>query len=227
MSKQINAKVMDKVGFAMLSEYNVAYQSVCAIKAKYKALIETAEKALADIKAQRGEMLAQGFSEAEVVAKYSTVEAEKKIAALEVERDEALKPHNDTIRACVGTITDDLFGSYAYAMEHGLGATIPKKGATITVGKKDYFVEKSFAANIKDIVKGWKMGHADDDKAVSKFADIIKGRIAGMQKDSKGGYLKLKGQRVLGEMFLLATIQYFLAKGVFVANEDNTLSIAQ
>ena len=225
MSKKLNFRTINDTALATLNNYNIAYQSVCKIKARYKGLIETAEKALADIKAQRGEMLQQGFSESEVIEKYPTVEAENKIRKLEVERDEELKPHNEAIREAVKTLPDTLFGAYAFAMEYGISATV-SKGRTIEVGKKSYWVEKSFTATIKDIVMGWGLGHADDDKACTKFADLIKGRIAGMKKDNKGGYLALKGQRVLGEMFLLASIQYFMNAGVLSMNEeDYTLSV--
>lgn len=230
MSKKINARTINAEALANLSNYNVAYKAIVAIKAKYKALLETAEKELSNILEKRGEAIQQGLSEAEITEKYPRLEADKKIRALENERDEALKPHNDTIRACVETVPNYLYGAYIFAMQRGMSAAVPKNGCNVEIqsGKKTkaFFVDKSFAANIADVCKSWGLGHADDDKAVMKFADLIKGRIAGMKKSNKGDYLDYKGERVLNEMFLLATIQYFLTEGIFVANEDNTLAVA-
>jgi len=226
MSKKVNFRTIKAEALTTLSSFNSAYQNICAIKKQYKALLEAAEAARADIIVKRGEALQLGKTEAEVVAEFPLVDADKRIRQLEEERDAALKPHNETIKTAVGTLPDDLFGAYAYAMDKGIGAAIPKKGTYVAVGNKSYWVGKNFAENIKGIVKGWGLGHSDDEKAVAKFADIIKGRISGMQKDSKGGYLKLKGQRTLGELFLLATIQYFLNEGVIAMGEDYALTIA-
>ena len=226
MSKKINFRTIKAEALTTLSSFNGAYQNICAIKKHYKALLDAAEAARADIIVKRGEALQLGKTEAEVVAEFPLTEADKRIRQLEEERDAALKPHNETIRTSVATLPDDLFGAYAYAMDKGIGAAVPKKGTYVTVGNKSYWVSQNFAENIKDVVVKWGLGHSDDEKAVAKFADIIKGRIAGMQKDSKGGYLKLKGQRTLGELFLLATIQYFLNEGVIAMGEDYALTIA-
>lgn len=225
MSKSVNARTMDKAGFDMLSEFNQAYRMTCEISAKYKERIASAQAKLDEVLAKRAELLEAGKSEAEVAQVYPRMEFDKTIRALEYERDEALKPHKATLNACKKTLPNTLFASYAYAMAKGIGATVSKNGVSVKVNDKTAIViTRNFADDIADIVKGWQMGHCEDDKAVKKFADVIKGRIAGMQKDSKGGYLKLKGQRTLEELFLLATCQYFIEKGVFTVNEDYTLS---
>ena len=225
MSKKINVRTISAEALKVLSDYNVAYKAIIAIKARYKALIDVAEKELSDIIAKRGEMRQQGKTDAEILEALPTVEAENKIRQLSDARTAELKPHNETITACAKTLPDYLFGAYAYAMEKGINAPVPKKGTTVTVGNSSYFVEKSFTAYIVDVCKEWGLGHADDEKACAKFGDIIKGRIAGMKKDTKGNYLTLKGQRTLNEMFLLAFIQYTIQEGTIAPNEDNTLSV--
>ena len=216
---------MDKAGFDMLSEFNQAYRMICDISAKYKERIASAQAKLDEVLAKRAELLEAGKTETEVAQMYPRMELDKAIRALEYERDEAYKPHKATMQACKKTLPNTLFASYAYAMVKGIGANVPKNGVSVKLtDKTSVTIYRNFADDIADVVKGWKMGHCEDDKAVKKFADVIKGRIAGMQKDSKGGYLKLKGQRTLEELFLLATCQYFIEKGVFTVNEDYTLS---
>lgn len=228
MSKSVNARTMDKAGFDMLSEFNQAYLMMCEIKRTYGDKIESAQAKLDEVLAKRAELLEAGKSEAEVAQVYPRIEFDKAIRALEYERDEALKPYKATIQACKKTLPNTLYASYVYAMGKGIGATVPKNGVAVKVSDKvSVTITRNFADDIGEVVKSWNMGHSDDDKAIKKFADIIKGRIAGMAKDNKGGYLKLKGQRNLEELFLLATCQYFVEKGVFTVNEDKTLSIAQ
>ena len=218
---------MDKVGFAMLSEYNCAYKNICAIKARYKDLITTQNNLLEEVIEKRAKALADGKKQSEVEAEFPRLAIDTEIRRLENERDEALKPFTTTARACVKTIPESLYGGYVYAMEKGLSAQVGANGADIKVGEKTIHIERSFVADIKAIVTEWGMGHADDDKAVNKFADIIKGRISGMSKDAKGGYLKLKTKSQLSELFVLATIQYFIDKGVFATNDDFTLAIVK
>ena len=231
MSKKINAKTMNPKALATLSDYNVAYKAIIAIKARYKSLLDQAQKELEDIKVKRGEMRKLGKSDDEILTALPIFEAENKITALENARDKELAPHNEVIKVCTAEIPDYLYGAYIFAMQKGMSAAVPKKGCNVEVqaGKKTklYFVDKSFAANIADVCKSWGLGHADDEKAVMKFADLIKGRIAGMKKDNKGDYLAYKGEKALNEMFILATLQYFLAEGVLTTNEDNTLAIVK
>ena len=226
-TKSVNARTMDKAGFDMLSEFNQAYLMTCEIKRTYADKIASAQTKLDEVLEKRAALMEEGKSEAEVAQVYPRIEFDKAIRALEYERDEALKPYKATIQACKKTLPNTLFASYAYAMAKGIGATVPKAGVSVKVSDKTAIViTRSFTEDIGEIVRGWKMGHCEDDKAIKKFADIIKGRIAGMVKDNKGGYLKLKGQRTLEELFLLATCHYFVEKGVFTVNEDYTLSIA-
>lgn len=227
MSKSINARTMDKAGFEMLSEFNQAYLKMCEIKRTYAAKIESAQAKLDECLAKRAELLEAGKTEAEVAQVHPRLDLDKALRKLEFERDEALKPHKTTINACKKTLPNTLYASYVYAMAKGIGANVGKNGVSVKVNDKTAItITRNFADDIADIVKGWKMGHCEDDKAVKKFADIIKSRISGMAKDSKGGYLKLKKQSNLDELFLLATCQYFIEKGVFAVNDDYTLTIA-
>lgn len=225
MSKSVNARTMSETGFDMLSEFNRAYRTMCDISATYRKRIESAQAKLDECLEKRAEMLKDGKTEAQVAQMYPRMELDKAIRALEYERDEALKPHKATMQACKKTLPNTLFASYAYAMAKGIGATVSKNGVSVKINDKTAItITRNFADDIADIVRGWQMGHCEDDKAIKKFADIIKGRISGMAKDSKGGYLKLKKQGNLDELFLLATCQYFIEKGVFTVNEDYTLS---
>ncbi len=227
MPKSVNARTINPEGFSMLSSFNQAYLKMCEIKRTYAAKIETAQAKLDECLAKRAELLEAGKTEAEVAQVHPRLDLDKAIRKLEFDRDEELKPHKTTLNACKKTLPNTLYASYVYAMTKGIGATVSKKGISVKVTDKTAVtITSNFADTIGEVVKSWNLGHADDDKAVKKFADIIKGRIAGMQKDSKGGYLKLKRQGNLDELFLLATCQYFIEKGVFTVNDDYTLTIA-
>ena len=226
MSQNLNVKVAKK-GIEIMSDFNQAYRNICDIRVRYKALIDSQQALLDEVKEKRDKALAEGKSIDKVVIEFPTLEYENAIRKLEVERDAELEPWKKQSRENIKVIPESLYGGYVYAMKKGISATLGKNGADINLDdKKTIHIDRTFSQDIQAIAIAWGFGHADDDKAVQKFADIIKGRIAGMSKDTKGGYLKLKSKSQLGELFLLATISYFLDKKVFKMNEDFTLVIA-
>lgn len=180
MSQNVNAKVMDKKGFEMLSEYNCAYQNICAIKARYKDLIGTQQALLDEVLEKRQKALAEGKEQTKVEAEFPRLAIDTEIRRLENERDEALKPFNATAKAAAKTLPETLYASYVFAMDKGIGAQVRKGGEDIAItDKQSVHIDRNFVGDIKAIITEWHMGHADDAKAVQKFADIIKGRISG------------------------------------------------
>ena len=226
MSQNLNVKVAKK-GIEIMSDFNQAYRNICDIRARFKALIDSKQALLDEVLEKRKDALAKGEALSKVEAEYPRLELDNAIRALEEERDKELEPWKKQSRENIKAIPESLYGGYVYAMDKGISATLGKNGQDISVGdKKTIHIDRTFSQDIQAIATEWGFGHADDDKAVKKFADIIKGRISGMRKDTKGGYLALKSKSQLSELFLLATIQYFLEGGKLVTAEDYTLTIA-
>ena len=219
----INAEALEK-----FSKYHVAFVELKALAATFKedrkALLEKKESILA----QRKEALEKGESVDIVTAKFDLVPVENELRALENKYKEDKKPHTEAQKEALSVLNNNLYYAYMLSTQGDLN----KKGSiTLKKGKKSETIhlEKSFVGYVKDFLVEIGAGNADNDNAITKFAQYLAINSSGMVIDNKSDsedYAKEKREVQFKKLFMAVFFQYAIReKSVLVVNEDSTLSM--
>ena len=227
-TKNINLRTINADTMDMLSRFNVAHMTLRKLREKFKADMSVLEGEKDKILENRKNDLDAGIPLEKVLVKWSTVEVDKKIAVLEDQYEKDCEPHKSAKKDAMSLLDPDLYYGYLLAQQKG---SLASKGAiTLKKGKGTQTIEleKSYVGMIKQFLVDIGAGHADNDKAVSKLANILSVRTSGMIKANKGvDYVKTKSATQYNELLLCNLLQYMVVdKGILVQADDFTLALA-
>ena len=222
----INFKTMSDETINMFSMFNIALQSLRALREQYKADCAKIEQDRNKIIEDRNNAIDNGLNADDAYRKYSLVEVDKAQNRLDLQYEKDCEPFKKSKKTAMDMLDDNLYLGYLLAQNNGSLAS--KGSVTVKKGKKveKYELDKSYVAMIKDFLAKIGAQHADNDKAVNKVANIIAVRTSGMIKANKGtDYIKVKSSTQYKELALCVLLQYLVIdKAVLVQADDFSLS---
>lgn len=213
MSK-LNIRKMSEVGFESLSQWNVANMALVRLNAAHKNAVK-AQNAL--IKKATDEKNHKAL-----------LEATAHLHKMEEDHKAECKPYRDAMKAVSDNVSDYLYPAYAlYMLSMGNNdMAMGKYEVKDKKGEVKYAYDIDSSNNYRMCVSGFLgfLGiNTSDAHALTVAIDTISKRIGGMQKDSKGGLIKLKSESSMKDMLIRATIAYMVDRGAFTIAEDGSL----
>ena len=213
---------------SMFSQFNAAFRNLQTLREQYKADCVSIEEKRSKILEERNKAIDDGMSADDAYRKYSLVEVDREQNKRDLQYENDCKPWKESKKAAMDLLDDDLYLGYLLAQSKGSLAS--KGSVTIKKGKKleKHELDKSYVDMIKAFLAEIGAGHADNDKAVSKVANIIAVRTSGMIKCNKGtDYIKVKSATQYKELALCVLLQYLVIdKGILVQQDNYTLAKA-
>ena len=227
-TQNVNLKCINPEIIDMFSKFNVAFMTLRALREKYKADMSVLQAEKDKIIENRENDINAGIPLDTVLVKWSTVDIDRKIAALDNKYEQDCAPHKAAKKAAMDLLDVNLYYGYLLAQQKG---SLASKGAiTVKKGKGTQTIEldKSYVDMIKTFLADIGAGHADNDKAVSKFANVLAVRTSGMIKANKGtDYVKTKSAIQYNELLLCNMLQYMVVdKAILKQAEDHSLTLA-
>lgn len=227
MCKSVNFGTISQGTLSRLSAYNKALSEYSGVKAKYDSRIEKAEKALKKIRDDRHDAEVKGeLSPDEIVAAFSTVEAEKTLTTIQAEKAVALKPYNRIFRGCENGVREN-----TKTGERAIEAIIPAglyeayQQVSLT-GKNDKFFKacQTMLANL-----GFEdAGNGATAKFAKQYAAVIckQRKATSVAKAAEGEFVELYRKAGFNRLAMRFFLEYLInVKKVLIVNEDKSLSI--
>ncbi len=211
MSKRINLGNMTTDFVEGLSHFNQSLKAIDKINTEYREKISTAEKTLEDLRSDRkAYMDEEGHTLEEALVKFSTLDAENEIRALNTAKEKELEPWKETKKNAIKFFAlKEVYTAYVSAMEKA-----NFKPYTTIMQK---FLEES--------------GVETPETATSKMAQILALRASGVVRNgaknrAKTGRLtRNKSEKQYVELFLMTFIDYcVIDKGVLDCDETGALT---
>lgn len=226
--KKINIATTNKKTLGTLSIFNQSYLATIDIRAKYAPMLKEATDAVKAIVTKREEAAKTGMSITAIERTYPLLAADNKVRALENARDAELAPHKENIKLCVKDLPDELYTGLVYAIAKQNESAVPGKNTTVTIGKSEYVVTKSYMSTLKDIACAWGFGNTENAQSLTRFAKAIILLMPATQKDNKNGnYIVAKSKSQVGEAFFLAVIAYGIQSGSWAVDDDRNIILRQ
>lgn len=220
----LNATVIDT-----FSKFNQAYWALRALRDEYKAESDKIQAEKDIIIENRKNDLDAGISLNDVLVKWSTLEVDKKQAALDAKYEKDCAPHKEAQVECMKLVDSDLYYGYILAQRKGSFAT--KGSVTIKKGKstEEHELDKSYKDIIEEFLIKIGCSKVDDDKALSKFVNAMAVRTSGMVQCNKGeNYVKVKSATQYNRLFMLNFLEYLVVeRKILIQADDKTLSMKQ
>lgn len=225
MSNKINAKTVSVVTLDKFSKYNVAYIELVALRKWFKDKNDELVTKKNDVIKMRQNAVASGecATMQEASEKYSISAIVDAMEALKNEYETKCAPHKEAQKEVRAMVGDDVYPAYALAQKTG------KFSATgvVAIGDTEYTVNKSYRQLTVDFATKCDFANTSDAKACDKFAQFIYTSAYGMQKDSKGNYLKLRSKSQIQDLFILAVLKYCIVeKAQWATDEKGNITIA-
>lgn len=227
-TKNVNLKCINPEVIEVFSKFNVAFMTLRSLREKFKSDLAVLQAEKDKILENRENDINNGIPLDTVLVKWSTVDIDRKITALTNKYEDACEPHKEAKKAAMKFLDVNLY--YGYLLAQNKGSLASKGSVTVKKGKGTQTIEldKSYVDMIKSFLADIGAGHANDDKAVSKFANVLAVRTSGMIKANKGvDYVKTKSATQYNELLLCNVLQYMVVdKGILVQADDFSLSLA-
>lgn len=226
-TKRINFATLNNEAIDTFSKFNKAYWALRALKDAYKSECAKIEASRNKILENRKNDLDAGIPEDEVIRKWSMVEVDKAQNALDYKFGKDCEPHNESIKEAMKLVDSDLYFGYILAQNKG---SLDSKGS-ITIKKakstEEHELDKSYKSMIGDFLVKIGCSKTDDEKALSKFVNIMAVRTSGLVQCNKGeNYVKVKSATQYNRLFMLNFLQYLVVeRGLLVEDSEHNLTM--
>lgn len=227
MAKKIILGTINNESLEKLSGYHKAHLELKGLREIYKKDLGKLQEEEAKILEDRQHDIDAGIPTDTAISKHSTEKVHEKMRKLESKYKKDCEPWNESKKQALKLLDSNLYYAYVLAMTKGdlsaKGSVDIKKGKST----ETYKLEKGYKSIIEDFLTEIGCKGQDNDTALSKFAQIMSVRTAGMRKNNKGeDYVTVKSASQFNELFMLSFLQYVIReKGVVTVNEDGTLSM--
>lgn len=212
MSKKVIFNTMKASAIESMSQFHQALFVLRKLRKDFTDQKKAIDEEIAKTLDNRKKAIESGMNEEEAVRQYDIAQFYRDQTALKEAYQRTCKPWKEQSKKALELIPESTHKSYCEAMDKGEMAGLTK-------------AVEQFCQNIGATNQG--------GSAVSKMATKIAVRCAGRKKATgkdaeEGKYTANKSKRAFNELFMLVLIEYLIEeKGIFVINDDNTLSMKQ
>ena len=212
MSKNVIFNTMKATAIVSMSQFHQALFKLRKLRKEFAEAKKAIDKKINETLEDRKKAIESGMDEEEAVRQYDIAQFYRDQTALKEAYQGACKPWKEQSKKALELIPENTHKAYCEAMDKGEMA-----GLTKAVGQ---FCQNIGATN---------QGGSAVSKMATKIAVRVSGRKKATGKDAENGkYTANKSKRAFNELFMLVLIEYLIEeKGIFVINDDNTLSMKQ
>lgn len=212
MSKKVVFNTMKVSAIESMSQFHQALFKMRELRKQFNSDKANIDKKINETLEDRKKAIESGMDEEEAVRQYDIAQFYRDQTALKEAYQRTCKPWREQSKKALELIPESTHKSYCEAMDKGEMAGLTK-------------AVEQFCQNIGATNQG--------GSAISKMATKIAVRVSGRKKATgkdaeEGKYTANKSKRAFNELFMLVLIEYLIEeKGIFVINDDNTLSMKQ
>lgn len=213
MANKVNTKSVSAQSLETLNNFYAAFMADANLYAQLRKDCKPYRESIKKTQALREEFTKNGGSVEESIEKYSVAEDNKQIEILRAKYEQDSKPYKDAMQEALKMYSDEMYYAYKLAMDkYSASAT-----GTIAIKDGTFKVEKSFSAQLKDVIVN--MGYKSaDDKNSQKFANAILLTAISMKKSKDENLMKVRNKREVFESITLCIIKYSLSMGDWIVD---------
>lgn len=212
MSKKVIFNTMKATAIESMSQFHQALFKMRELRKQFNSDKANIDKKINETLENRKKAIEGGMDEEEAVRQYDIAQLYRDQTALKEAYRADCKPWKEQSKKALELIPENTHKAYCEAMDKGEMAGLSK-------------AVEQFCQNIGATNQG--------GSAISKMATKIAVRVSGRKKATgqaaeDGKYTQNKTRRAFDELFMLVLIEYLIEeKGIFVINDDNTLSMKE